>query len=106
MTYPLDALRESLVNAICHRDYIPHGGSIDLAIYDDSLEIWNNGELAFGLTVDQLKQNHKSLPWNPIVANVFYRRGMVESWGRGTQRIVELCTRAGLPEPVYFEQAG
>lgn len=106
MTYPLDALRESLVNAICHRDYIGHGGSISLAIYDDCLEIWNPGELAFGLTVDKLKREHESHPWNPNIANVFYRRGMVEAWGRGTQRIVELCTRAGLPEPEFFEQAG
>ena len=88
------------------RLYWAWGFNVSLAIYDDCLEIWNPGELAFGLTVDKLKGEHESHPWNPNIANVFYRRGMVESWGRGTQRIVELCTRAGLPEPEFFEQAG
>ncbi len=104
--FPVAALREALVNAICHRDYSHPGGGISLAIYDDRLEIWSDGTLPFGLRVEDLKQDHLSRPRNPLVAGVFYRRGLFEQWGRGTQKIVELCVKAGHPEPEFIEQAG
>ncbi|MFQ6090171.1 MAG: ATP-binding protein [Candidatus Bipolaricaulia bacterium] len=104
--FPPAALREALVNAICHRDYTNPGGAVSLAIYDDRLEIWSDGALPFGLTVEDLKQDHPSRPRNPLIADVFYRRGLVERWGRGTQKIVELCVKAGHPEPEFIEQAG
>jgi len=104
--FPLEALREALVNAICHRDYSRAGGAVSLAIYDDRLEIWSDGTLPFGLTVDDLKRDHQSRPRNPLIAEVFYKRGLVERWGRGTQKIVELCVAAGHPEPDFIEQAG
>jgi ATP-dependent DNA helicase RecG len=104
--FPLDALREALVNALCHRDYSRAGGAVSIAVYDDRLEIWSDGTLPFGLTVDDLKRDHQSRPRNPIIAEAFYRRGLVERWGRGTQRIVELCVEAGHPEPGFVEQAG
>jgi len=104
--FPVAALREALVNAICHRDYSHPGGGISLAIYDDRLEIWSDGTLPFGLHVEDLKQDHLSRPRNPLVAGVFYRRGLFEQWGRGTQKIVELCVEAGHPEPEFIEQAG
>lgn len=104
--FPLAALREALVNAICHRDYIQPGGAISVAIYDDRLEIWSEGTLPFGLKVQDLKQDHTSRPRNPLIAGVLYRRGLVERWGRGTQMIVDLCVRAGHPEPEFLEQTG
>ena len=104
--FPLVALREALVNAICHRDYAHPGGGISLAIYDDRLEIWSEGTLPFGLRVEDLKHDHPSRPRNPLIADVFYRRGLFERWGRGTQKIIELCVRAGHPEPEFVEQAG
>jgi ATP-dependent DNA helicase RecG len=104
--FPLVALREALVNAICHREYTHAGGAISLAIYDDRLEVWSDGTLPFGLQVEDLKRDHPSRPRNPLIADVFYRRGLVERWGCGTQRIVELCVRAGHPEPEFVEQAG
>lgn len=100
--YPTEALREALVNAICHRDYREWGGSLEIAIYDDRLEIGNPGTLHFGLTAEDLMQEHPSKPWNPHIANAFYRRGIIEHWGRGTNRIVELTTAAGLPEPEFI----
>lgn len=51
-------------------------------------------------------EGHASRPRNPIIAQVFYLRGMIERWGRGTQKIVELCVKAGHPEPEFGEQAG
>jgi ATP-dependent DNA helicase RecG len=104
--FPPVALREALVNAFCHRDYSITGGSVSLAIYDDRLEIWSDGTLPFGLKIEDLKRDHLSRPRNPLIAEVFYRRGLIERWGRGTQKIVELCVQAGHPEPEFVEQAG
>ena len=104
--YPPTALREALANAFCHRDYSIGGGSVSVAIYDDRLEITSSGTLHFGLTAQSLFETHESLPWNPIIANVFYLRGIIESWGMGINKMVELVTMAGLPEPEIKEAAG
>ena len=104
--YPPVALREALANAFCHRDYSIGGGSVAVAIYDDRLEITSSGTLHFGLTVDALFQPHESLPWNPLMARVFYRRGIIESWGRGTLKMAELTEQAGLPRPQIEEVGG
>lgn len=104
--FPLEALREALVNAFCHRDYTIVGGAVSLAIFDNRLEIWSDGTLPFGLKPEDLKRDHPSRPRNPLIAKVFYLRGIIERWGRGTQKIVELCVKAGHPEPEFGEQAG
>ncbi len=104
--YPPVALREALANAFCHRDYSIGGGAVPLAVYDDRLEITSTGTLHFGLTPAALYLPHESLPWNPLIARVFYRRGVIESWGRGTIKMEELTLRAGLPSPEIFEAAG
>ncbi len=103
--FPLEALREALVNAFCHRIYSHPGGAISIAIFDDRLEMWNDGLLGFGLTPADLKIDHMSHQRNPLIASVFYKRGLIEKWGRGTQKIVKLCVEAGHPEPEFFEQA-
>ena len=97
--YPPEALREALANALCHRDYAAGGGSISIGIYDDRLEIGSVGPLPFGQTPDELKKPHPSRPWNPLIAGVFHRRGIIESWGRGTLKMAELTHRAGLAPP-------
>ena len=104
--YPPVALREALANAFCHRDYSIGGGSISLGVYDDRLEITSTGTLHFGLTPEALYLPHESLPWNPLIARVFYRRGVIEAWGRGTIKMEELTVRAGLPRPEIFEAGG
>jgi len=104
--FPVAALREALVNAICHRDYSIAGGCVSAAVFDDRLEIWSDGLLPFGQQVEDLKRPHRSLPRNPLISGVFYRRGLVEEWGRGTQMIVDLCVRAGHPEPEFLEESG
>jgi ATP-dependent DNA helicase RecG len=104
--FPVAALREAVINAICHRSYAHAGGAVSVAIYDDRLEIWSDGTLPFGLKPEDLKRKHDSRPRNPLIAGVFYRRGLIEQWGRGTQEIVSLCVRAGHPEPEFGEEAG
>ena len=97
--YPPLALREALANAFCHRDYTNGGGSVGVGIYDDRLEITSTGPLHFGLTPEMLFLSHESQPWNPLIANAFYRRGIIEQWGRGTIKMAELTAAAGLPRP-------
>jgi ATP-dependent DNA helicase RecG len=104
--YPPEALREALANAFCHRDYSAGGGAVDVAIYDDRLEISSSGELHFGLTVDDLYEAHTSQRWNPAIASVFFKRGIIESWGRGTIKMAELTQQAGLPRPEFEEMPG
>lgn len=96
---PLEAVREALANAFVHRDYCNASGAVSVALYDDRLEIVSPGELHFGLTPEMLYEPHESKPWNPSIAKVFYRRGLIETWGRGTLQIVKLMSEAGLPAP-------
>ncbi len=102
--YPPLATREALANALCHRDYAMGGGSIGLAVYDDRLEITSTGPLHFGLTPEDLFGPHESRPWNPLIARTFYRRGIIEEWGRGTIKMADLATSAGLPRPEIEER--
>jgi ATP-dependent DNA helicase RecG len=104
--YPPEALREALANALCHRDYAAGGGSVSLAIYDNRLEIASTGPLPFGQTPADLMKPHPSRPWNPLIASVFHRRGIIESWGRGTLRMAELSRRAGLHAPEFVAGVG
>lgn len=104
--YPPLALREALVNALVHRDYSVDGGSVSVALYDDRLEIWSTGTLPAGLTPEKLKQVHESIPRNRLIADVFHRRGLIERWGRGTNKILAEAKKAGCPEPEFEEIAG
>ena len=104
--YPPRATREALANALCHRDYTIPGGAVAVAMYDDHLEIVNPGALHFGITPEKLAKPHESRPWNPIIANVFYRAGIIERWGSGTLNIMDWCMENGNPAPAWNEQAG
>lgn len=103
---PVIAVREALVNALCHRDYADWQTDISLAIFDDRLEIWNSGLLPEALTLESLKKSHESIPRNKLIANVFYIRDYIEKWGTGTNKIVELCHKENLPEPEFSERTG
>jgi ATP-dependent DNA helicase RecG len=102
--YPPRAVREAMVNAICHRDYTIQGGSISLMIYSDGLEIASHGTLPFGITVDDLKRRHESLPRNERITNVMNKIGIIESVGTGTQEMIKECKELGKPEPEYIER--
>lgn len=104
--YPPRATREALANALCHRDYIIPGGAVAVAMYNDHLEITNPGALHFGITPAKLTKPHESRPWNPIIANVFYRAGIIERWGSGTLNIIDWCMENGNPVPTWSEHAG
>lgn len=101
---PGKALRELIYNAISHKAY--NGPAIQMRIYDRSIELWNYGLLPKELTPAALMQKHSSYPRNHNIANVFYKAGFVESWGRGFKKIAEEFERASLPLPTIEENGG
>ena len=103
---PVEALREALANAFVHRDYSVGGGSVNVALYEDRLEIISIGDLHFGLTPEALFREHESKPWNPMIAQTFYRRGIIETWGRGTLKIARLMQERGLEPPAVAVRQG
>jgi len=105
LEYPYDALREAVINALIHRDYIGTS-NIQIRIYDDKLIIMNEGKLPPEVPVEKLKTEHLSKPRNTLLAKVFYFAGFIESWGKGTIKIVENCVKQGLPEPDFIEEYG
>jgi len=102
--FPKAALREALLNAIVHKDY--SGGSpIQISVYENKIYFWNDGQLPDNRTVEQLLSKHASKPFNPLIANAFFRAGMIESWGRGIEKINQECKAAGVPVPEYRTDA-
>jgi len=101
-TYPFarDAIREAVYNAIIHNCYM-FGAPIQIRIEDDAMIISNSCILPDGWTVDSLMQPHRSEPYNPDMANVFYRAGFIENWGQGIQKICDECRNLGADLPVY-----
>lgn len=95
---PEVALREALLNAIMHKDYSV-GAPIQIRVYGDCLKIWNPGVLPENWSLKRLLTQHSSRPFNPAVANAFFRAGEIEAWGRGIQRIFDTCRAAATPKP-------
>jgi ATP-dependent DNA helicase RecG len=102
--YPVPAIREMLLNALVHRNYM--GAPIQIRVYEDKISVWNEGSLPEGLTFAALKRSHSSRPRNPIIADVTFKGGYIDAWGRGTIKIIETCKQADLPEPEMKEQDG
>ena len=98
--FPKDAIREALLNAISHKDY-SSGIPIQISVYSDKIMFWNEGELPQNWTTENLTRKHASKPYNPDIANSFFRSGYIESWGRGTLKIIESCLDSGLPVPKF-----
>ena len=100
--YPIEALREAVINALIHRDYFQTGSEIQIRVYDERVVITNPGTLPDGITVDELKrEGHPSVPRNSLLAQVFYYGEMLEKWGTGTSRMIALCRYQGILEPEF-----
>lgn len=98
--FPKAAIREAVYNAIVHKNYatqIP----IQISIYKDKLYISNDCILPSGWTVETLMGKHRSKPFNPNIANGFFRAGFIETWGRGIEKICEACKNYGTTLPEY-----
>jgi ATP-dependent DNA helicase RecG len=103
--YPIEAVREAITNAICHRDY-EIASNVQIRIFDDRIEIWGCGPLPKPLTVEDLKGKHDSVLRNPLICKSFFLIKYIEQWGTGTNRIIEECLNHGLPEPLFEEITG
>ena len=103
---PREALREALLNALVHRDYaVP--APVQIRVYDERLVLVNPAVLPDGWTQASLLAPHYSHPFNPDIANAFFRAGEIEAWGRGIERIFDACRQAKVPAPlVRFEANG
>ena len=103
---PRSALREAVLNSIVHKSYgsfIP----IQISVYDDKLMIWNAAALPTGWTIETLMKKHSSQPYNPEIANAFFRAGEIEAWGRGIERILSACMEADIQMPEWnFDGSG
>jgi ATP-dependent DNA helicase RecG len=104
LEYPIIALREMLLNALIHRNYM--GAPTQIRVYDNKMYVWNHGTLPEGITLNKLTQSHSSYPRNPILAEACFLGGYIDSWGSGVMKIVNACKSAGLPAPVLEEDGG
>ena len=103
--YPLEALREAVTNAVCHRDYLSSGHT-QIRIYDERLSVWNPGALPGGLSIEMLKKEHASKPRNRLIAKVFFYAGLIEQWGSGIDKMLRETRNLDLPEPIFEEADG
>lgn len=98
--FPEEAIRECLINAIIHKDY-SSGIPIQISVYPNRIIFWNDGQLPESWTVEKLARKHPSRPFNPDIANTFFRVGYVESWGRGTIKIIDSCKEHKIAPPIF-----
>jgi len=99
--FHIDAFREILLNAIVHKDY-SSCNPIQISIYEDKMYIWNDGKMPANLSsTEKLFEKHSSKPFNPKLADIFFKSGMIEAWGRGFDKIKESCEKYDAPLPEY-----
>lgn len=103
---PAEALREALINALCHRQYEKYNLTIGIAIYDDRIEIESPGILPPQLTTESIKQPHISYPYNPIIADVLFKTTFLENLGAGAGRIMDACKAQNVEIPTWSAQGG
>lgn len=96
---PLEAIREMIINAHCHRN-LTDDSCVQVAIYDDRLEVTSPGGLYNGLTFEELMNGHSKIR-NRAIASIFNKMGLVESWGTGVKRILGAAKSYGLPAPRF-----
>ena len=98
---PPEAIREMIINAHCHRNFLDES-CIQVAIYDDRLEVTSPGGLYNGLTYEEVMSGHSKIR-NKGIANIFNQMGLVEAWGSGIKRILNVAEEYGLQEPKFQE---
>ena len=97
---PVEVIREAIVNAVVHRDFTSTG-NVQVVLFADRLEIWNPGRLPPSLTLEQLREPHRSVPANPLLAKAMFLAEYSERMGTSTLDMSRRCRGAGLPEPEF-----
>ena len=90
-----------IINAHCHRNLLDES-CIQVAVYDDRLEVTSSGGLYNGLTYEEVMNGHSKIR-NKGIANIFSQMGLVEAWGSGIKRILNAAEEYGLPKPRFQE---
>lgn len=103
---PYHALREALINALCHRYWERYNLTISIAIYDDRVEIASPGTFPPQITPENIKEPHESFPHNLKVAEALYRMTYLENWGSGAKRIMDACKEQGVEAPTWRSDGG
>lgn len=103
--YPETAIREAVVNAVCHRDYSRKGADIKFAIFDDRIEITSPGGLLPHISLLDLGTGVSELR-NKIIGRIFNETGLIEGWGTGIRRIRQQIEDKGLMPPEFKENNG
>lgn len=103
--YPIEAIREAVTNALCHRNY-KISSNVQIRVFDDRIEIWGCGPLPEPLTVEDLRKKHDSVLRNPLIGRCFFLIKYIEQRGTGTNRMIKKCLSSGLPEPLFEEISG
>jgi ATP-dependent DNA helicase RecG len=103
--YPLEAIREAVVNAVCHRDYTVMS-HVEIRIYDNELIVWSPGGLPLGLTMEELFKSHASKLRNKGIAEVFFDMRIIEQWGSGIEKMINYCRKAEIQDPIFEEYQG
>ena len=98
--YPKLAIREAVFNALVHNNYA-RGIPIQISVYADKLYIGNDVSYLENWTPEKLLGKHKSIQTNPAIANVFFRCGYIEAWGRGIEKICRECDQSGNSYPIF-----
>ena len=102
---PAEVVTESIVNAVAHRDYTDNG-SVQVMLFADRLEVRNPGRLPPPLTLEKLREAHRSVPGNPLLAESMYLAEYIERMGTGTLDMIRRCVEVGLPEPEFAVSDG
>ena len=101
---PIDSIRELIANAVAHRSYLDPG-NIQVALYDNRLEITSPGMLMNGVTIEKMKEGYSKIR-NRAIANAFSYMKIIEKWGSGIPRIIRECQEYGIPEPELIDFDG
>ena len=97
---PQKSIRELIINAMVHRSYLDHG-TIQVAVYDNRLEITSPGKLPMGQTMERMKEGYSKIR-NEALAHAFAYMNLIEHWGSGISRIIDKVKAAGLQEPEFI----
>lgn len=103
---PYKALREALINSLCHRQWEKYNLTNSIAIYDDRIEIANPGIFPPQITPETIKEPHESYPYNLKIAETLYKSTYLESWGSGAKRIIDACREQNVEEPTWSWDGG
>lgn len=101
---PVDSVREMIANSVAHRSYL-EPGNIQVALFDDRLEVTSPGMLLNGVSIKKMKEGY-SKPRNRAIACAFAYMKIIEKWGSGVPRILRECEKYGLPEPQFLDFDG